>query len=60
MYFHYMNDARDTVVRIYNVEYYTLLHTPYESSGPCGIIVRLWKLMTPGEGPFLTPGAGFM
>ena len=44
---------------------YTLLHTKYESSGPCGFgedfffhdffIVCLWELMTPEAGPFLTP-----
>ena len=46
---------------------YTLLHTKYESSGLCGFgeevfflyfpIVRLWELMTPRAGPFLTTGA---
>ena len=47
-------------------DYYTLLHTKYEISGPCGFgeedfflmfftIVSLWELMTPGAGPFLTP-----
>ena len=44
-----------------------MLLTKYESSGPCGFgeedffyvfpIVCLWELMTPGAGPFLTPGA---
>ena len=29
-------DPRSTVGRIYKEEYYTLLHTSYESSGPCG------------------------
>ena len=29
-------DPRATVGRIYKEEYYTLLHTKYESSGPCG------------------------
>ena len=45
MYFHYKSmvdndmasiDPRGTVGRIYKEEYYTLLHTKYESSGPCG------------------------
>ena len=59
--------ARGTVGRIYKEDHYTLLHTKYESSGPCGFgeedffmffsIVSLWELMTPGAGPFLTPGA---
>ena len=53
--------------RIYKEDHYTLLHTKYESSGPCGFgeedffyvfpIVCLWELMTRRVGPFLTPGA---
>ena len=56
-------DPRGTVGRIYKEDHYTLLHTKYESSGPCGFmfyvfpIVSLWELMTPGAEPFLTPGA---
>ena len=30
-------DPRGMVGRIYKGEHYTLLHTKYESSGPCGI-----------------------
>ena len=47
-------DPRGTVGRIYKEDHYTLLHTKYESSGPCGFgeedffyvfpIVSLWKL----------------
>ena len=29
-------DPRGTVCRFYKKDYYTLLHTKYESSGPCG------------------------
>ena len=29
-------DPRGTVGRIYEEDHYTLLHTKYESSGPCG------------------------
>ena len=29
-------DPRGTVGRIYKEDHYTLLHTRYESSGPCG------------------------
>ena len=29
-------DPISTVVRIYKEDYYTFLHTKYESSGPCG------------------------
>ena len=63
-------NPRGMVGRIYKEDHYTLLVmllTKYESSGPCGFgeedffyvfpIVSLWELMTPGAGPFLTPGA---
>ena len=58
-------DPRGTVDRIYRDNHYTLLHTKYESSAPCGFgeedfyffpIVSPWELMTPGVRPFLTPG----
>ena len=59
-------NPRGTVGRIYKEDHYTLLLTKYESSGPCGFgeedffyvfpIVSLWELMTPGAGPFSTPG----
>ena len=59
-------DPRVMVSRNFKEDYYILLHTKYESSGPCGFgeedfffpIVSLWELlMTPGVGPLLTPGA---
>ena len=60
-------DPRGTVGRIYEEDHYTLLHTKYKSSVPCGfgeeyffcdfLFVCLWELMTPGAGPFLTPVA---
>ena len=31
-----INDPRGMVGRIYKEDHYTLLHTEYESSGPCG------------------------
>ena len=46
-------DPRGLVGRIYKEDHYTLLHTNYESSGPCGFvedffyvfpIVSLWEL----------------
>ena len=47
-------DPRGTVGRIYEEDHYTLLHTKYESYGPCGFgeedflyvfpIVSLWEL----------------
>ena len=55
-------EPRDTAGRIYKEDHYTLLHTKYESSGPCGFgeedflysfpIVCQWELMTPGQGHF--------
>ena len=44
-------DPRGTVGRIYKEDHYTLLHTKYESSGPCGFDDA------PRAGPVLTPGA---
>ena len=55
-----------TVGRIYKEDHYTLLHTKYESSGPCGFgeedffmlfPLYVYELMIPGVGSFLTPGA---
>ena len=40
-------DPRGTVGRIYKEDHYTLLHTKYESSDPCGF----------GEEDFLSMGA---
>ena len=47
-------DSRGMVCRIYKEDHYTLLHTKYENSGPCGFedvfymfffsIVSLWEL----------------
>ena len=61
-------DPRGMVGRIYKEDHYTLIHTKYESSGPCGLgeedfftfaplLVYRSKIMSPGVGPFLTPGA---
>ena len=50
-------NPRGTVGRIYKEDHYTLLHTKYESSGPCGFgeedfscfnIVSLWEIMSHG------------
>ena len=58
-------DPRGMVGRIYKEDHYTLLHTKYESSGPCGFgeedffyvfpLVSLWELMTPGGGAIFGP-----
>ena len=61
-------DPRGTVGKIYKEDLiHSMLHTKCESSRPCSFrgkdsfyaypIVSLWELMTPGAGPFLTPGA---
>ena len=53
---------RGTLGRIYKEDHYTLLHTKYESSGPCGFGEEDFLCFThdpppPGAGPVLTPGA---
>ena len=50
-----------TVGRIYKKELYTLLHTKYENSGPCGFgeedLFLCFSHDAPGAGPVWTPGA---
>ena len=46
-------DPRAMVGRLYKEDHYTLLHTKYESSGPCGFredffIFSPWSVWTPG------------
>ena len=55
-------DPSGTVGRIYKEDHYTLLHTKYESSGPCGcgeedFFYVLPMTPPPGAGPIWTPGA---
>ena len=53
-------DHRGTVGRIYKEDHYTLLHTKYESSGPCGFGEEdffMFSHDTPGAGPVWTPVA---
>ena len=55
-------NPRGTDSRFYKEHYYTLLHTKYESSGPCGFrkIFSNCKSIganDPGAGAFLPPGA---
>ena len=55
---------RSMVDRIYNEDYYSLLHTNYKCSGPFReevffyvfLILSLWELMTPGRGHFSPQG----
>ena len=53
-------DPRATVSRIYIEDHYTLLHTKYESSGPCGFReedLLCFSHDAPRAGPLWTPGA---
>ena len=53
-------DPRDMVGWIYKEGYYTLLHTKYESSGPCGFGEESFLSFShdaPGAGPVWSTGA---
>ena len=53
-------DPRGTVGRIYKEDHYTLLHTKYESFGPCGFGEEDFFCFShdaPRAGPVWTPGA---
>ena len=54
-------DPKGKVGRIYIEDNYTLLHTKYESSGPCGFgeddFFYVFPMTPPGAGPVWTPGA---
>ena len=56
-------DPRAMVGRIYKEDHYTLLHTKYESSGPCGFreedFLNIFPMTPPGVGGVWTPGARF-
>ena len=57
-------DPRGMVVRIYREDHYTLLHTKYESSGPCGFREDVLCFshddpMTPGLGLYGPQGHGW-
>ena len=47
-------DPRAMVRRIYKEDHYTLLHTKYESSGPCGFreedFFYIFPMTPPGRG----------
>ena len=40
-------DPRGTVGRILKEDHYTLLHTKYESSGPCGFVEEFFFMFFP-------------
>ena len=51
---------RGLVGKIYKEDHYTLLHTKYESPGPCGFGEEDFLKFShdaPGAGPIWTPGA---
>ena len=53
-------DPRGMVGRIYKEDHYTLLHTKYESSGPCGFGEEDFLCDShdvQGAGPVWIPGA---
>ena len=54
-------DPRGMIGRIYIEDHYILLHTKYESFGPCGFgeedFFYVFPLTPPGRGHFLSPGA---
>ena len=54
-------DPRGMIGRIYIEDHYTLLHTKYESFGPCGFgedFFLCFSLDTPGAGPYGPQGHG--
>ena len=52
-------DPRDMVGRIYKEDHYILLHTKYESSGPCGFGDYVFPMTPPGRGPYGPKGHGW-
>ena len=53
---------RGMVGRIYKEDHYTLLHTKYESSGPCGFgedFFYVFPMMPPGRGLYGPQGHGW-
>ena len=56
-------DPRGMVGRIYKEDHYKLLHTKYESSGPCGFreegFCYVFPKMPPGRGPYGPQGHGW-
>ena len=53
-------DPRGMIGRIYKKDHYTLLHTKYEGSGPCGFGEDFFYVLphhAPGARPVWTPGA---
>ena len=53
-------DPREMIGRIYEQDHYTLLHTKYESSGPCVFgeedFLNVFTIMLPGRGLYRPQG----
>ena len=56
-------DPRSMIGRIYKKDHYTLLHTKYEGSGPCGFreedFFMFCPIMPPGRGLYGPQGHGW-
>ena len=55
-------DPRGMVGRIYKEDHYTLLHTKYENSGPCGFReedLHVFQMTPPGCGLYGPQGHGW-
>ena len=55
-------DQRGMIGRIYKEKHYTLLHTKYESFGPCGFgedFFIFFSTTPPGWGPYGPQGHGW-
>ena len=56
-------DPRGTAGRIYKEDHYTLLHTKYERSGPCGFgeedFFYIFPMTPPVRGPYGPQGHGW-
>ena len=63
-------NPRGIIGRIYKEDHYTLLHTKYESSGPCGFgeefffyvfpIVSLWEMSNDPRGGYIFDPRGMV
>ena len=49
--------------RIYKYDHFTLIHTKYESFGPCGFgeedFLKVFPMTPPGRGPYGPQGHGW-
>ena len=52
-------DPRGMTGRIYKKDHYTLIHTKYEGSGPCGFWAMFRPITPPGRGLYGPQGHGW-